>query len=263
MQPVATASEGTPFDDGALYDVVMGGLDFDLDFYLGLARAAKGPVLDVACGTGRILLPALQAGLEVDGLDLSAAMLATLRTKAQARGLAPRLWQSNMASFQLGRPYALVMVPFNAFVHNLTTDDQLAALRCCRQHLLPGGLLVFDTFFPGPAVINSAENTPVLELETSHPETGLPVRMFDTRRFDRVEQLQHSLMELVLLDAAGNVAVTHRSRTTIRWIYKYEMELLLRLAGFERWRISGDFAGRPLDRETDAMIVEAWNGDPC
>jgi SAM-dependent methyltransferase len=259
MQP-PIGNDATPFDDGALYDMVLGRLDIGLDFYLGLARAAGGPVLDVACGTGRVLLPALQAGLDVDGLDLAPEMLATLRTKAAALGLEPRVYQASMASFRLRRRYALIMIPFNAFVHNLTANDQLAALGCFLEHLEPGGMLAFDTAFPGPAWINAAENAPVLELETTHSETGLPVRVYDTRRFDRVEQLQYSQMEIQMLDAAGKVTTTHTSRTTVRWIYKYEMELLLRLAGFARWQLSGDFDGRPLVSETDAMIVQAWKG---
>jgi SAM-dependent methyltransferase len=255
-QPAST--DPTPFDDGNLYDMILGNLDFGLDFYLQLAKAANGPVLDLACGTGRIMLPCLQAGVDVDGLDLSAAMLATLRKKAAALGLPAQVYEGNMTSFRLERRYALIMIQCNSFVHNLTTDDQLATLVCCREHLQPRGTLVFDTGFPGPAWIMPQDNTRVLELETTHPKTGLPVRLFDTRSFDRVEQLQHSLNEIEMLDAAGNVAETHRSRTTIRWIYKSEMELLLRVAGFERWQIYGAFDRRPLVNETDAMIVQAW-----
>jgi SAM-dependent methyltransferase len=260
MSTSSTTNEATPFDDGDLYDIVLGRLDYGLDFYLGLARAAHGPVLDLTCGTGRVLLPALQAGLDVEGVDLSADMLATLQKKAAALGLTPRVVQASMSSFRLDRRFALIVIPFNAFVHNLTTDDQLATLSCCREHLEAGGMLAFDTFFPGLAIIGGPENTPVLELESTHPETGRPVRALDTRQFDRVEQTQHSLGEIEMLDAAGKVATTHRSRTTIRWIYKHEMELLLRVAGFERWQIYGDFDRHPLVKETDAMIVQAWKG---
>jgi SAM-dependent methyltransferase len=260
MPTPPTTDNSTPFDDGALYDVIMGGLDIGLDFYRGLAQAAGGPVLDVACGTGRIMLPCLQRGLDVDGLDLFAGMLTRLREKAAALGLRPQVYQACMSSFRLSRRYALVMIPFNAFVHNLTTDEQITCLVCCREHLLPGGMLAFDTFFPAPAIITTPDNTRVLELETTHPDTGLPVRMYDTRSFNRVEQRQHSEMDIEMLDAAGNVTAVHHSQTTIRWIYKYEMELLLRVAGFARWQISGAFDGRPLVNETDAMIVQAWNG---
>jgi SAM-dependent methyltransferase len=142
MQTPTPTTDPTPFDDGALYDVLVSDprvRAFGLDFYLRLARAAGGPVLDVACGTGRILLPCLQAGVDVEGLDLFPDMLATLRKKAAALGFQPRLHQADMASFRLDRRYALIMIPFNAFVHNLTTDSQIASLACCREHLTPGG----------------------------------------------------------------------------------------------------------------------------
>lgn len=241
-----------------LYDLLVGNLDLGLDYYVGLAKEARGPVLDVACGTGRILLPCLKAGVDVEGLDLFAGMLARLREKASASDLAPILHQADMAKFSLPRRYALIMIPFNAFPHNLTTDDQLSCLRACRDHLQPGGLLAFDTCFPGQAWIGAPSGTRVLEGEFAHPETGLPVRMWDTRTFDRVQQIQHSFNEVEMLDATGNVIATYPSKTTLRWIYKAEMELLLRVVGFSRWQILGGFDGRPLERETDAMIVQAW-----
>jgi SAM-dependent methyltransferase len=256
--PASPVVEVTPFDDGALYDLVCGGIDFDIEFYLGLAKAARGPVLDVCCGTGRVLLPCLQAGVDIEGLDLFPPMLARLREKAAALGLNPTLHHGDMATFNLPRRYAMIMIPFNAFPHNLTTEAQLSCLRSCREHLLPGGLLVFDTCFPGLPWIGAPSGTRVLEGEFPHPETGLPVRMWDTRTFDRVEQLFHSFNEIEMLDAAGKVTATHPSKTTLRWTYKGEMELLLRLAGFARWQILGDFNGRPLQNETDSMIVQAW-----
>jgi sulfite reductase beta subunit-like hemoprotein len=85
--------------------------------------------------------------------------------------------------------------------------------------------------------------------------------MYDTRSFDRVEQIQHSLTDIELLDAEGNVQTTHRSEVQIRWIYKAEMALLLRAAGFSRWEICGDFDRRPLTQETDGMVVLAWRDE--
>ena len=254
----ASASDATPFDDGALYDLLVGNLDIGLDFYLSLAKAARGPVLDVACGTGRILLPCLTAGIDVEGLDLFQPMLTRLREKASVLGFNPTLYEGDMAKFRLSRRYALIMIPFNAFPHNLTTADQLSCLRACREHLLPGGLFAFDTAFPGLHWIGAPSGTRVLEGEFPHPETGLPVRMWDTRTFDRVRQLQHSYNEVEMLDAAGKVVATYPSKTTLRWIYKAEMELLLGAAGFARWEILGDFDGHLLENETDAMIIKAW-----
>lgn len=247
------------FADGEAYDLVANNIPYGRDFYVELARNAQGPVLDVACGTGRILLPCLQAGVDIDGLDLFEPMLQTLRTKATALGLRPQLYQSDMSNFTLPRRYALVMIPFNAFIHNMTQEAQISSLQCCRHHLLPSGELVFDTFFPSLEIIGAPQNTRVLEGEMPHPETGLPMRMYDTRSFDRVDQVQHSLNELELLDADGDVQTTYRSQVSSRYIFKQEMQLLLRVAGYARWEIYGDFHGKSLTEENDAMIVHAWN----
>ncbi|HEY6563555.1 MAG TPA: class I SAM-dependent methyltransferase [Pirellulaceae bacterium] len=248
----------TPFDDGDLYDFFMRGFDYGIDFYTSLAKSAAGPVLDVACGTGRVLIPCLQAGLEVDGLDLFPAMLDRLRIKAEALGLRPALYQSDMNQFELPRRYGLIMICFNAIVHNLTREAQIACLECCRRHLLPGGRLAFDTFFPGPQVIYPSEQGRVLELETTDPETGEICRVYDTRTFDLVTQIQHSRMDVERINAAGQIVSSQPSETTTRWIYKAEMELLLQVTGFAGWQIYADFDRRPLTQPTDGMIVEAW-----
>jgi SAM-dependent methyltransferase len=254
-----SAEASSPFEDGELYDVLCTGLSYGIDFYVGLAREARGPVLEIACGTGRILLPCLQAGADVDGLDLYEGMLNVLRKKAAALQLAPRLYTADMSDFRLPRRYALITITFNAFIHNLTQEAQIHCLELCRQHLLPGGVLVFDTFFPGLGIIGTAENTRVLEGETRDPRTGLLLRMYDTRTFYRVEQIQRSLNEVEMVGADGAVQTIHRSEFRTRYVYKAEMALLLRVAGFARWEICGDFDRRPLTRETDSMLVFAWS----
>jgi SAM-dependent methyltransferase len=260
--PAATASLAglpSPFDDGDLYDLMVGSLDYGLSFYLDLMKATGGPVLDVACGTGRILLPALRAGCDVEGLDLFAPMLDRLRHKAAELGLCPRLHRADMSDFRIDRRFRLIVIPFNAFVHNLTSDAQIRSLTRCREHLEPAGLLAFDTFCPGPELIMLPNGTRVLEGETPHPVTGHAMRMYDTRSFDRVKQIQTSVMDFEVLDAEGRVAEVHRSATELRWVYKAEMELLLRLAGFRRWEICSDFDRRPLEQDNSPMVVLAWN----
>ncbi len=246
------------FDDGDIYDLVLKDIPYGLDFYVALARQASGPVLDIACGTGRILLPCLQAGVDIEGLDMFEPMLRTLRAKAAELGLSPRLHQADMSDFSLSRRYRLIMIPFNAFIHNMTQDAQIRCLQLCREHLSPGGELTFDTFFPSLEIVGSPQNTRVLEGELPHPETGLPMRMYDTRSFDRVAQVQHSVNEIELLSADGSVQTVHRSEISSRYIYKQEMALLLRVAGFARWEIYGDFDRHPLTRENEAMVVSAW-----
>lgn len=244
----------SPYTRADLYDLLFRDYAADLGFYLGIAKAAGGPVLDVGCGTGRVLLRALEAGLDADGVDDSPDMLERLRLNAAARGLTPRATRGDMRAFRMPRRYACVMIPFNAFAHNLTADDQIETLRCCRRHLLPGGRLVFDVFSATTDMVATPVADPVLEFETPQ------LRLYDGRRLDVATQAQHSQIAIEELDAGGAVARTHRFSTVVRWIYPSEMELLLRLAGYARWEITGGFDGRPAADHEGAIVVSAWNG---
>lgn len=262
--PAAAArgpQEPSPYSRADLYDLLFRSYEVDLPYYLGAARAARGPVLDVGCGTGRVLLACLAAGIDADGIDNSVEMLERLGSNARARGIEPRVALADMRDFRLPRRYAFAMIPFNAFAHLLTSDDQIAALRRCHEHLLPGGRLVFDVFSATPAMLAEPVADPVLELEVAHPDTGLPVRLYDGRRLDPATQTQHSRMEVQELDATGGVARSHRFVTVVRWVYPSEMELLLRLAGFSRWEIAGGFDGRPAAAHQGAIVVSAWRDD--
>src|SRR5690606_23506231 len=106
-------------------------------------------------------------------------------------------------------------------------------------------------------IVGAPENTRVLELEFPHPETGLPVRLYDTRSFDRLAQTQHSMNEIELLSADGSIDRVIRSQVSSRYMYKHELELLLRVAGFSHWEIFGSFEGEPLESENQQMVVVA------
>jgi len=243
-----------------LYDVVYAWYDLDIAFYVAAATAARGPVLELACGTGRVYLPCLAAGADIDGLDIDGTMLDALRRKADARGLAPRVTAGDMRDFTMPRRYALITIPFRAFLHLLTTDDQVRALRCIRDHLDPGGALIFNVFHPSfahlvdpmSAEVNAARERP-------HPETGQPVLQRTVRiDTDRVNQMLHVHKEVVMSGPDGTPAAPRPFGFTLRWVYKAEMELLLRAAGFTRFEVRGGFAGEPLERDDQEMVWTAW-----
>jgi SAM-dependent methyltransferase len=242
-----------------LYDVAYAWQTADIPFWVGRAKQARGPVLEAGCGTGRVLIPVLEAGVDAEGLDLHPGMLEVLRKKAAARGLAPRVHLADMRDFTMERRFALIIVPFRAFMHLLTTEDQLRALRCMREHLVAGGALVLDLFYPSFARIVQPGDEERVEREFPHPETGLPVALVSVRReYDRVRQTLRAEMELRESDARGYAGAVHKHRFALRWTYRFEMELLLRTAGFPRFEVLGGFDGRPLERDTDEMVWTAW-----
>jgi SAM-dependent methyltransferase len=253
-----TATLPSPYDAPELYDLALDAFRDDLGFWLDEARAGGGPVLEVACGTGRVLLHLLEHGVDADGVDLFPAMLERLRHKATARRLTPRLYQADMRDFTTARRYRRVFIPFNGFAHCDTIDDQIRCLRCCREHLEPGGALVVHMSYPSLAYWLQPDGQRVLEMEAPHPALGGQVRMWDTRTKDRVGQRQHSLTEIEELDDSGQVLRSHRFEVEQRWVYRFELELLLRNAGFARWQVLGGFDRAPLERDDQQMLAFGW-----
>lgn len=241
------------------YDLAYSWYAEDIPFYVARAREARGPVLEVACGTGRVLIPTLQTGVDIDGLDLHPGMLDVTKGKARALGLAPRLVLADMRDFTMPRRYALVTIPFRAFMHLYDTTDQLRALRCIREHLEPGGALVFDVFHPNFRALVEPQHEVHGDRRVTDPTTGLEVVLHTvTTEVDRVNQTLRVERELQELGPGGEIANVTSHRFRMRWTYKAEMELLLGAAGLARFDVRGGFDGRPLLNDTDEMIWTAW-----
>ena len=247
----------SPYDAPELYDLLFDSLDFDVPYWLEVARSAGGPVLEAACGTGRILLPILKAGLDIDGFDASPAMIARLKDKLRTSGLTARADVADMRNFSMGRRYARIFCGFNGFAHCETIEDQLAFLRRSLEHLEPGGVLVLHMSYPGPAYWSEPEGKAVLEHTAPRPGGG-KVQLWDNRKKDVVGQRQDSEVEIWELGESDRPEAVHKYSTSQRWVYRYELELLFRAAGFARWDILGGFDGRPLKAPDDQMIARAF-----
>ncbi len=123
----------------------------DIPFYLAYAEENGAPILELACGTGRILLPLAEAGHALHGLDLSENMLRVARDKIAEAGLedSVSLTHADMADFDLGeKGFSLAICAFRSFMHLYTQQDQRICLRRLWEHLRPGGLFVVDVYCP-------------------------------------------------------------------------------------------------------------------
>ena len=246
-----------PYTRPDLYELIFARYDADLPFWLAFAReGGPGAVLDLCCGTGRVLLPLLEAGLEVDGVDLYPEMLEQARAKCAARGFTPRLLAADMRGFATGRRYATIVIPFNAFAHNLTTDDQLATLERCVAHLEPGGRLAFDVFTATAAMLAEPEAAPVLEMEIERDD-GDRIQLWDGRRLDPAAQIQHSAIEVHEVGRDGAIVARHRFGTRVRWVTVTELDHVLRRAGFTRREVWGGTGRGPITADTSLLTAIA------
>ena len=234
-------SNGTYYLEPDLYDVVYSDIVADVEPYVALLRDARGRALEVCCGNGRLLIPVLAAGVACDGLDLDPRMLASLREKLAARSLTARLFQGDMRDFSLPDRYALITIPFNSFLHNLTQADQLRTLRCCRHHLEVGGRLVMNIF--QPSLEKLMQWSGVEQFLKELPYGDGRVKIFDRADDDRVEQIRRMTRRIEFSDAGGQVTRREMVTFDLRYVFKPEMELLLHVAGFPRWEARPLFAG--------------------
>ena len=239
-----------------LYDSTFGRAELDgergdVAFYVEEARQTASPVLDLACGTGRVLIPIAHAGVPVVGVDSSPAMLSAARKKVARLPEATRqrveLIEGDMRSFCLGRRFDLVIIPFRSFLHLMTPADQRQALGRIREHLADGGRLVFNIFDPRLEMIASHLGQPAAlekESEFTHPETGRQVVEWVRRRFDAASQTIDEERVLEEVQDGQVVSRTH-APISLRWVYRYEMEHLLELSGFAVEALYGGFDRGP------------------
>lgn len=231
-----------------VYDEHSRGVPGDVDYYVGLARQADGLVVELGVGTGRIAIPSAVAGARVLGIDLAPSMLAIARRRSGAAGVADRLElaEGDMRTFTTPEPAALVTIPFRAFLHNLTVEDQLATLEACRRALRPGGRLALNVFQPDPVLIARARSR---SPRTWEPWGG-PDSVIRARH-------THDLAEQVVttrLRRRGQGGRWVDSSVTLRWVYRFEMEHLFARAGLEVEALFGDFTGAPLVDGSREMV---------
>ena len=233
----------------------------DQGFYLDYARAAGGKILELGCGTGRLLIPIAAAGCAIVGLDLSAYMLAKCREKLQRQPEEVqervRIVQGDMTRFDLGETFGLVTVPFRAFQHLVSLDEQIACLRCANRHLTMGGKLILDLFqvdlryLIDPAYAEERE-----DLQVEIPGGRTLRRTHRRAALHRAEQVNDVEMIHYVTYPDG-----HTERLVqafpFRYFFRYEVEHLLARCGFSVTELFGNFDRSPLRDDSPEMIFVA------
>ena len=231
----------------------------DLGFWLDLAQEVEGPILEVACGTGRVLLPVARAGRSIDGLDVTPSLLEVLRAKlsleppeVQAR---VQLHEGDMRDFSLERRYSLIMLPFRPFQHMLTLDDQQRAMDCLAHHLQPGGRLALNVFYPKSVILEDLGQ----EREEQSWVDPVDPTVTVTRSFlGRAHHKLHQYFEAEFIFRSyrdGELIAEERSALNLAYFTYPHMVLLLRGAGLRVVAEYGSFDKEPIEICKEMIFV--------
>jgi SAM-dependent methyltransferase len=231
-----------------LYDDASLGIQGELDFYLKEAKKTKGKVLEAACGTGRILLPLLEAGVNIEGFDLSIKMLDVLKKKAKKKNLKPKVWRADMRNFRSNKKYDLIIIPYRAFNHVEKSEDQIMTLKNLKKHLKKGGKLILNFFYPDFNYI--ARMNGKASKKSKVMIKGRKYLISEIPRYSPVDQLIR--VDWIFEDEKGKKKKILKIH--LCYIYKKEFELLLKLSGFSKWKVYGGFKKQKLKNEKQEMV---------
>ena len=212
------------------YDEWAAGMTEDVAFYVGLAREAHGPIVELAVGNGRVAIPVAQAtGRRVLGIDTSPAMLAQAREQAAAAGVELDLREADMRDFEADELAALVYCPFRALLHLPTWADRRRTFERVAAALRPGGRFAWNAFAFDHAV--------AVRNDGRHDAEPMPHTLRYAVGDNRVD---------IVLDGGGT--------SSLWWATRNEWLGLIDVAGLELEALYGGFAGEPFSDESREYV---------
>ncbi len=242
--------------DALYYDLIHKQDPGDVGLWLSFAGRTDRPVLEVGVGTGRIAFELARAGHEVTGIDPSSAMLARARARAEEDAIDVTLIEGRITDLTLERDhYGLVLVPADVFLYCADGEEQLATLRGIAAALVFNGLLALD--LPGPAQwLDADTNGQALLVFSDQLEGGGALDVWHLHEDDLATQVRVLRVTYETTDAEGLVR-RKQSDHTLRYVYPFEAEYLLRMAGLVQADVYGDYELGPLTSDSERMIVIA------
>lgn len=263
-----------PFEDFAeIYEITHKGKEDDLPLYLDYAKEVGSPILEIGCGTGRVTLALAAAGHAITGIDISENMLKIARKKLAASAPAIRkrvdLHRQDMSMLDLpGQRFPLVMMPYGEFAHVLERERQDLALAAIRRHMDGDGLLIIGMSnwdprearisYHGGRIGKWGHSMPLnYEGVFQDDETGRTLIRYLARGYDPSLQIAIHVYVHEITDADGRFVAKETTIVPIRYVFRYEMEMLLEKAGFAVENIYGYYDRSPFTHDSRRMIFVA------
>jgi len=239
-----------------IYDIEYRNVVEDIPFYIESFKGISLPLLELGCGTGRLIFPLASSGHSILGLDISGEMLKIARRKLRKdySCLKDRveLVKGDMRNFDLKRSFGGVLIAFNTFMHLISIEDQDNCLSSVYRHLEPGGRLVISVTNITPELISSRYyyyHNSLFFIE----EIGGYLQKYETRYFDTVHQIIKLNVFYDIIDESGRVTRYIREML-LRYFYRYEMERLFLSHDFNIESLYGDYDFSSFKEDSPYMI---------
>jgi SAM-dependent methyltransferase len=236
---------------GRHYDLKWRHLTVDLPFWLRQASAFGDPILELGCGTGRVALHLAQAGFRLTGIDIFESMLKEARRKAIQQKLAVEWVRDDIRVFDLGRKFALIIIPFNTLLLLPELEDLEACLACVRKHLAPGGKFIVDVFNPSLEILRRDHSKRYPHREYPAPDGGGTIVVTESNLFDATEQINH----LRLYYQFPGKAQFTVEEVPVRIYFPKELAALLGYNGFVVEKRFGDYDESPFKSDSPRQLL--------
>jgi SAM-dependent methyltransferase len=227
--------------------------DYDVPVWLSIAEREARPVVEWGAGTGRISIPLAAAGHVVTAVEVSAKMA----EQGQKKSESVEWIVGDMRSVDPGRRYGLAVCAFNSFLCLRSVDDALAFLRNANEHLVPGGLLGIEVSAFSSEELVDPPGGPALRHDFTRMLPDGWLDRFSISHYDAASQLMHMRLFYERYGPSGALKRRRAHDLTIRVVGRGELELMLRLTGFEVEAVYGGFEGEPFNSTSDHLIVLA------
>ena len=242
------------------YDTLNADQVDDIPLYLELAEIATGPVLDVGCGSGRILFPFLAAGHEAHGIELESAMLALAENRAMSLSPAARarlsLFHGDATQYVFTTHYGLIFLSYNMLMHFYETAAQILLLQNLCRAAHSSTRLIIDLPHPGEVFVSQDLDSLQHERDIIDPNSGCLIQVFSRSRLDLSTQLLDVTWNY---DEIADDGCLRRTVTNqrLRYFTKAELSLLLRISGWKERAVYGDYDRQPYEDGCERLLVIA------
>jgi len=226
------------YNNPALYDACTAHKIDDIPFYEHWAKQTNGPILELACGTGRIAKHLIESGFNYTGLDLCSVFIDYCRSNFPNG----KFTTGDMCDFNLGQKFDLIFIPFNSFLHLYKEEEMTQCLKSIQNHLSDNGKFLLDIFVPDPEFLYRDPDKKYEEMTIIHPNGGEPT-VWQKNQYKEETEINH----IHWFFNRGNIEPMDEYDFDMRMIYPDTMDRVLSDSDFtieEKW---GDYDGEPFN----------------